>query len=279
MPSAYLLVSHGSRDPRPEIAMQQLARLVRNKLDNSSNQTSAINGVVSQSKYEKLVGIAYLEMSPQPLSEQIQQFAKSAFCDACLEKFRSAEAAAPTFRCGELRQLSQNENHLKIVPLFLLPGVHVMTDIPAEVALAQSALSQDIMIDLQPYLGSHPDLEKLLAKQIATIKAEAWILLTHGSRRPDSEKPVQAIARSLGAVVAYWSVPASLESRVKELVAAGYREIAILPYFLFAGGITDAIAASIEELKLQFSAVNFQLAEPLGASAELAELIWDLTDQ
>jgi sirohydrochlorin cobaltochelatase len=25
--------------------------------------------------------------------------------------------------------------------------------------------------------------------------------------------------------------------------------------------------------------VNFQLAEPLGASAELAELIWDLTDR
>ncbi|MEH2395582.1 MAG: sirohydrochlorin chelatase [Nostoc sp.] len=248
MSSAYLLVSHGSRDPRPEIAMQQLAKLVCNKLPKNYNP----------SNNEYLVGIAALEMSSQPLSEQIQQFAKSAFCDA---------------------KLSENESRLKIVPLFLLPGVHVMTDIPAEVALAQQALGQDMIIELQPYLGSHPDLEKLLAKQIATIKAQAWILLTHGSRRPDSEKPVQAIAGSLGAVVAYWSVPPSLESRVKELVAAGYREIAILPYFLFAGGITDAIAASIEELKLQFSAVNFQLAEPLGASAELAELIWDLTDK
>lgn len=255
MSFAYLLVSHGSRDPRPEIAMQQLANLVCNKLSENHNTLNSAHQV----------GIAALEMNPQPLHEQIQEFAKIAFGDACGGL--------------NLRKLSQNENRLKIVPLFLLPGVHVMTDIPAEVALAQSALGQDIIIDLQPYLGSHPDLEKLLAKQIATIKAQVWILLTHGSRRPDSEKPVQAIARSLGAVVAYWSVPPSLESRVKELVAAGYREIAILPYFLFAGGITDAIAASIEELKLQFSAVNFQLAEPLGASAELAELIWDLTDQ
>ncbi|MEH1970578.1 MULTISPECIES: sirohydrochlorin chelatase [unclassified Nostoc] len=253
MSSAYLLVSHGSRDPRPEVAMQQLAKLVCKKLPENHDNS------------EYLVGIAALEMSPQPLHEQIQQFAKSAFGDACGGQSD--------------RKLSQNENHLKIVPLFLLPGVHVMTDIPAEVALAQQALGQDIIIDLQPYLGSHPDLEKLLAKQIATIEAQAWILLTHGSRRPDSEKPVQAIARSLGAVVAYWSVPPSLESRVKELVAAGYREIAILPYFLFTGGITDAIATSIEELKLQFSAVNFQLAQPLGASAELAELIWDLTDR
>ncbi|MEH1807503.1 sirohydrochlorin chelatase [Nostoc sp.] len=241
MSSAYLLLSHGSRDRRPEIAMQQLARLVCQQLSS-----------------EHLVGIAALEMSPQPLHEQIQQFAKSAFGD-----------------CPQ----SQNENRLKIVPLFLLPGVHVMTDIPAEIALAQQATGQDTIVELQPYLGSHPNLEKLLVKQIAPIKAETWILLAHGSRRPGSQKTVEAMAASLGAVTAYWAGPPSLESRVKELVTAGYREIAILPYFLFAGGITDAIATSIEELKLQFSAVNFQLAEPLGASAELAELIWDLTQR
>ncbi|QLE48014.1 sirohydrochlorin chelatase [Nostoc sp. C057] len=253
MSSAYLLVSHGSRDPRPEVAMQQLAKLVCNKLPNNYNPSSS----------EHLVGIAALEMNPQPLHEQIQKFAKSAFGDAWFG----------------LHQPSQNENSIKIVPLFLLPGVHVMTDIPAEVALAQQAIGQDIMIELQPHLGSHPNLEKLLAKQISTIKAEAWILLAHGSRRPGSKETVEAMAASLSAVAAYWAGPPSLESRVKELVAAGYSEIAILPYFLFAGGITDAIAASIEELKLQFSAVNFQLAQPLGASAELAELIWDLTDR
>jgi sirohydrochlorin ferrochelatase len=253
MSSAYLLVSHGSRDPRPEVAMQQLAKLVCNKLPNNYNPSSS----------EHLVGIAALEMSPQPLHEQIQKFAKTAFGDAWVG----------------LHKPSQNENHLKIVPLFLLPGVHVMTDIPTEVALAQQAIGQDIMIELQPHLGSHPNLEKLLAKQISTIKAEAWILLAHGSRRPGSKETVEAMAASLSAVAAYWAGPPSLESQVKELVAAGYSEIAILPYFLFAGGITDAIAASIEELKLQFSAVNFQLAQPLGASAELAELIWDLTDR
>ncbi|MBW4456230.1 MAG: sirohydrochlorin chelatase [Nostoc indistinguendum CM1-VF10] len=248
MSSTYLLVSHGSRDRRPEIAMQQLAKLIHNKLSENHN---ALNS-------EHLVGIAALEMSPQPLHEQIQEFAKSAF---------------------RYRKPSQNHNRLKIVPLFLLPGVHVMTDIPAEVALAQQAIGQDIMIEVQPYLGSHPNLEKLLAKQTAAIKAEAWILLAHGSRRPGSKETVEAIAASLSAVAAYWAGPPSLESRVTELVAAGYKEIAILPYFLFTGGITDAIAASIEELKLQFSAVNFQLAQPLGASAELAELICDLTDR
>ncbi|WP_392532451.1 sirohydrochlorin chelatase [Nostoc sp. C117] len=248
MSSAYLLVSHGSRDPRPEIAMQQLATLVCQKLHNNLHPANS----------EDVVGIAALEMSSQPLYEQIKQFAESAF---------------------GIEKVSQNNNRLKIVPLFLLPGVHVMTDIPTQVALAQEATGEDIMIELQPYLGSHPDLEKLLAKQISKIEAEAWILLSHGSRRPDSQKSVEAMATSLGAVVAYWSVPASLESRVQELVTGGYREIAILPYFLFTGGITDAIATSLEKLKLQFSAVTFHLAEPLGVSAELADLIVDLTEK
>lgn len=233
MPSALLLVSHGSRDPRPEIAMQQLARLVCQKS-------------------EFMVGVAALELSPQPLHTQISEFAKSA--------------------------LAFGRTRLQILPLFLLPGVHVMTDIPAEIALAQELLGESIIIDLRSHLGTHPLLGKLVAQPLAKIKPEAAILLAHGSRRSGSQQQLADIAASLGAVAAAWSVPPSLESRVQELVAAGYREIAILTYFLFAGGITDAIAKSVEALKLQFPGVTLQLTEPLGASAELAELIWDLID-
>jgi sirohydrochlorin cobaltochelatase len=235
MSSAYLLLSHGSRDPRPEIAMQQLAKLLSQKLANGEN----------------LVGIATLELNIQPLHQQIVEFAETALALGC--------------KC------------LKIVPLFLVPGVHVITDIPAEVALAQKALGQDMIIDLKPYLGNHPDLGKLFTQAIATIKVEAAILLAHGSRRAGSQQPVESLAMNLGAVAAYWSVAPSLESRVKELVAAGHEQIAILPYFLFTGGITDAIARAVEELKLQFPRVTFKLAQPLGVSTELADLILDLT--
>lgn len=237
MPSAYLLVSHGSRDPRPDIAMQELAQLVSQKLPSGEN----------------LVGTATLEVNEQPLHQQIQDFAESA--------------------------LTYGYNCLKIVPLFLLPGVHVMTDIPAEIALAEKALGQDMIIDLKPYLGSHRDLEKLLMPAMANIKVEASILLSHGSRRSGSQQPVENMAASLGAIAAYWSVLPNLESRVKELVARGYRQIAILPYFLFTGGITDAIAKSVEALKLQFPGVTFKLVPPLGASAELADLICDLSKE
>ncbi|WP_414542898.1 sirohydrochlorin chelatase [Nostoc sp. CCY0012] len=234
MTSAYLLVSHGSRDPRPEVAMQQLAGLVSDKLGNTKH----------------LVGIAALELKPEPLHQQIKLFAHNILALGC--------------------------DRLKIIPLFLLPGVHVMTDIPVEIALAQHALGKDIILDLQPHLGIHPGLVTLLAQQMANMKAETTILLAHGSRRPGSLQPIETIAAKLGAVTAYWAVPPSLKSRIQELVDAGKRKIAILPYFLFTGGITDAIAQSVETLKLQFPTVTFQLAAPLGASAELAEIIGDL---
>ncbi|ABA22532.1 Cobalamin (vitamin B12) biosynthesis CbiX protein [Trichormus variabilis ATCC 29413] len=234
MTSAYLLVSHGSRDPRPAIAMQQIAGLMAEKLHLP----------------EKLVGTGYLEVVSEPLHEQIRNFAQI------------------TVACGC--------HHLKIIPLFLFPGVHVMTDIPSEVTQAQQAVGKDMLIELQPYLGSHPGLPIFLQKQIATIKAQAWILLSHGSRRPGSQKPVETMATYIGGVAAYWSVAPSLESRVQELIAIGYKEIAILPYFLFSGGITDAIAQAVEALKLQFPGVSLYLAEPLGVSGELADLIGDL---
>lgn len=249
MASAYLLVSHGSHDPRPEIAMQHLAEQLCNKIQ-SDLLTMTTEVITSQLKCETLVGTAYLELNPEPLHQQIIKFGENALNSGC--------------------------HSLKIQPLFLLPGVHVMEDIPAQVALAEQVIGQDIKIFLQPYLGCHPRLESLLAKELIATKAEAKILLAHGSRRSKGNVPVEAMAAKTGAVAAYLGVSPSLEARVQELVAAGSKSLMIIPYFLFPGGMMDAVSRKQEELKLQFPEVNFQLTEPLGASAELVELIWDL---
>ena len=89
------------------------------------------------------------------------------------------------------------------------------------------------------------------------------------------KRPIEEIAKKLGAFTAYWAVTPNLETRVEKLVSAGYNKIGIVPYFLFAGNITDAISATVDELKIKFSSVNFQLVEPLGARNELANLIID----
>jgi sirohydrochlorin ferrochelatase len=235
--------------------MQHLARLVCNQIESfavKSNEGASLyaSALASPPKCETLVGTASLELAPQPLHEVIRQFA--------------------------LRAGAVGFNRVKILPLFLLPGVHVMEDIPAEVAQAEQTLNKSIQIDLQPHLGSHPGLQSLLANQMADINAAAWVVLSHGSRRPGSQQPVEALAASLGAVAAYWAVAPSLEVRVQELIAAGYKSVGIIPYFLFVGGITDAIARRVEQLKLQSPDISFSMAQPIGASADLANIIWDL---
>lgn len=196
------------------------------------------------------VGAATLELAPLPLHAQICQFSNSAIAVGC--------------------------QHLRVLPLFLLPGVHVMADIPAEVAIAQEALGNSMAIEIRPYLGSHGGLEKLLATQQQEILADAWILLSHGSRRVGGNQPVESMARNLSAMAAYWSVEPTLESRIAELAATGAASIGILPYFLFAGGITEAIAWQVRELQIKFPRVQLLLGKPIEASVELADLIWEL---
>lgn len=265
--SAYLLVAHGSRDSRPQLALQKLAELVEVRLGHDVNRaaikvatTEGFSGDIdgqcitaeSLSQVEPLlVKTATLELAPIPLHEQIYQFAAQV--------------------------LAVGGNRIQVLPLFLLPGVHVMEDIPQEVAVAQRCLGKAVILDQQPHLGSHPRLIHLLVNQEAIAESETKILLSHGTRRPSGNQPVERIAKQLGAVVAYWSMQPTLAEQVKGLANAGYQQIGILPYFLFAGGLTDAIAQTVADLQTQFPQLQLKLGEPIGATPQLAELIVELT--
>lgn len=260
MLSAYLLVTHGSRDPRPQAGVEQLAQLLCQKLrvemlaktrELTETETLTNSSVSVVSVREPLVGTACLELAPLPLHEQIKQFGKYAY--------------------------SAGFKHIQILPLFLLPGVHVMEDIPAEVTKAKQNLDSNLNIEVRPYLGFHPQISELLTSNVSSFPAKDWILLSHGSRRQGANYPIEALANQIGALAAYWSVPPNLEAQVKTLLINGKRRIGILPYFLFSGGITDAIAQSVKQIKQEYPVAKFYLAKPLGASPELAELIWDLT--
>lgn len=197
-----------------------------------------------------IVGTAYLELVARPLHQQIYEF--------CLR----VKAAGVT--C------------VKIVPIFLLQGVHVMEDIPQEVALAEELLKDRITIHLCPHLGSHGHLDRFLKAKISDTATESCILLAHGSRRPGGNRSVEMLAHSLGAALAFWSVPPSLETQVVHLMQAGCQRLTILPYFLFSGGTTDAITRVTEELAERFPKIGFRLLPPLGAIPEIAQFAADL---
>lgn len=246
--STYLLVAHGSRDPRPQIALENLAELL------SQNLADLGYGAVPTFR---AVGTATLELGPAPLHDQICRF-------------------------GE-HTLSLGLTEIQILPVFLLGGVHVTADIPAELEIAKQKFSSHLKINLRSHLGSQKtgltNLVKTQMQEIAfwpNLRPPAWILLSHGSRRPEGNLTVEEIASEVGAQTAYWSIKPTLEERIDSFVRGGQQQIGIVPYFLFNGGITDAIARQVEQLKQQFPAAELHLANPLGASVQLAELIGKL---
>ncbi|NJP12366.1 MAG: sirohydrochlorin chelatase [Leptolyngbyaceae cyanobacterium RU_5_1] len=271
---SYLLVFHGSHDPRSQVAADALTQRVREKLQSpprlrvspspcpsparpSSSRAlaphlAAPDHSVLSSHHQNFVQSAFLECHPLPLHQQIEQFALQ------------IQAAIVTPPC-----------QLIVLPVFLLQGVHVMEDIPAEVALAQQALGHGVKIEVAPHLGSHPELDRLIAKQMASVSVEAWILLAHGSRRSGANQPIAALAEVLGVVPAYWSVSPGLQVRIQEL-SHHFRKIGIVPFFLFNGGTMDAIAQTLTNFSQASPNLTLMLTNPLEASPELADLLVDL---
>ena len=260
--SAYLLVSHGSRDPRPQVALERLAYLVDQKL--VTREISRVNhrAVISPRNLTEgtttllcepestNIRTATLECHPLPLHQQM------------------IEAAYLNQASGFSR--------LKIVPLFLLPGVHVQVDLPAEVAIAQSQLGNSIQLELCPYLGISSQILEILAQKFNSDPSEVRIIFAHGSRRAGGNTVIENLANQLNAIACYWSVAPNLDAIISNLNFDKPQKITILPYFLFSGGITDAIAAQVQQYQQKFLKISFKIGSPLGATPELAQLILDL---
>ena len=251
MTSAYLLVTHGSRDPRPQIALERLSYLVEQQIQQKTQKESyshyrKINHCAVRSPVT-MVQTATLELSQLSLSAQIRKLAP-----------KIANMGIKT---------------LKIIPLFLLAGVHVREDIPREIAIAQQEISDIINLELCPYLGSYKGLVKILSRQFSSYPQDARIIISHGSRRSGGNKSVEAIAAQLDARVAYWSIVPSLQEQVYHLIEQGKTRITIVPYFLFTGGITTLISQQVQQLKDSLPQIQLDLGQPLGATPDLAQLM------
>lgn len=242
--SAYLLVIHGSRDPRYQQATHQLTDLIRQQLlDDWRNRPREEEKTDSK----PFLATASLEFADLPLFQKIVQIAQEA--------------------------LKRGFSRLEIIPLFLLPGVHVTQDIPESVADAAKNLKNTISLEIAPYLGSYATLTTLLSQNITALSADQRILLSHGSRRESANDIIEQIAKKINAIPAYWSVEPDLSQIVTDIAQKEFKNIVIIPYFLFTGGITDAIAQQVQDLQAQFPHLCLRLESPLGATPEFAQLI------
>jgi sirohydrochlorin ferrochelatase len=169
-----------------------------------------------------------------------------------------------------------------ILPIFLLAGNHVCEDIPLAIQAAQETLQshQSTAVSpfvLRPHLGRHPQLKAIIQANMTRYDPDAWILIGHGSRRPEGNISIQQLASQLQAIPAFWAVQPSFSDQVKTLVSQGIRSIGVIPYFLFPGKITDAIAAQAEELSRQYPDLTLRILSPLNPTPQLATALLDLS--
>ncbi|MBE9175549.1 sirohydrochlorin chelatase [Synechocystis salina LEGE 06155] len=170
--------------------------------------------------------------------------------------------------------IPQGVQRIVIMPLFLLMGVHTCEDLPREIAQAQALLGNDISINCLPILGVHPWLPPLLDKCFSQYQSQpgaARILLAHGSKRAGGNLAIATVAEKLGARAAYWKGGISLGTVLGEIKMPG--EVVILPYFLFAGALTDLIRQERAQLQSAHGQLCLKLGEPLGPQPLLAQLI------
>lgn len=255
--SAYLLVFHGSRDLSAQHAAFDLVQKlnVKFKFKHILTQYNCLESnyfastTSNDAAEHPLIEATALELTPISLREKLVTFAQKAYLK------------------GYLR--------VKVLPLFLAPGVHVQEDIPAEITAAIKNINNKLTIELSPHLGKYSGIVALLSREFSEISAETRILIAHGSRLPQVAEYYQNLANHLGAQMAYWSMNPGIEKQIVTQIELGKMKIAIVPYFLFPGKITKAIATQVNQLQQTYPQVKLCLGEPLGATANLAELIFE----
>lgn len=227
---AYMLVVHGSRNSFYRQQLDQLQHLIIEKLNSQG--------------FFAPIATAYLELGNQPLSAKIAHFAQE--------------------------YAKKGYETLKILPLFLLSGTHVLEDIPKEVEISRPL--SPIKLELMFHLGQSQDLITLLKHKYQQQPTTHRILLTHGTKIIQGNKESEEIAQKLKAKTAYWSTFPNLASVIDKLPSSPSDSIAILSYFLFSGKITDNIASQIELLQKETKS-QLKFIPPLGITPEFVEMI------
>ncbi|TAF54722.1 MAG: hypothetical protein EAZ61_05265 [Oscillatoriales cyanobacterium] len=254
--TAYLLVSHGSRDPRPQAAIADLAQRLSQALVCP-------------------VGWAILEFGQESLAVQIQQFAHTQrtvdqiyivplFLSSGVHVCDDIPAQIAIARSGLARET--------IVPEVRLAPFRRVSSTPGLITLPHLGNAIDFSRSVRERMQHYPDID-------------AWVTVAHGSRRMGGNAEVEAIATHLQREIpqphriAYWSRDGQLLEKIEELIALGHRTIGLLPHFLFPGKLTDGINATLQGLAKQFPDAMFVCLNTWGEAQEWTHNLVDWLKQ
>jgi sirohydrochlorin ferrochelatase len=164
-----------------------------------------------------------------------------------------------------------------VVPALLTKAYHGRVDLPGLLSgVATPTILSAVLGPAEPGESAHPLLVRALLRRLSELDTpfDAVALIAAGTTDAGARSTVEGVAREMAArldvecVVGYASasLPTAGEA-VGRLRSAGARRIVAASYFLAAGRLYDAAAASARQAGV------LGVAEPLGTLSELVELV------
>lgn len=172
-----------------------------------------------------------------------------------------------------------------VTPLLLANAYHARVDIPEIIASAQAGCAHADILRADT-LGEDPRLVNLMRQRLDELNVEldhddvGVLVVAVGSTHAEANAGTATLADAMahgtrwaGVRVVYATGPApSVADGIAELRHLGARRIALAPWFIAGGRITDRVAAIA-------AAEGIAMAEPLGAHPLLAETLLDRFDR
>jgi sirohydrochlorin ferrochelatase len=170
-----------------------------------------------------------------------------------------------------------------VAPLLLASAYHARVDIPSIVEQSTAGQRGDVL--QADTLGEDPRLVELLRRRLAEIGIEphhsdAGVVVTAvGSSHPQANAGTATLGATLangtawaGVRTAFATTQPSVSDAIDELRQAGVSRIALAPWFIAPGRITDRIADIA-------TGADIAVAEPLGAHPLVAAAVLDRVER
>lgn len=208
-------------------------------------------------KMEAVIFIGHGNRSPKGSLEFVK-FIKKTLRDIIvpIKEYCFYERAEPTLQEAFENCIKRGATSICVVPVLLLPGKQTTEEIPGELRKMQE-MFPDVQVKWGSPIGADPVMlniikRRLLNKSFGGLREEAVLLVSHGSHDPVANIEFKKIAQIFSSqlnvkVETGFIVTEPLFKDVTDtLLDEGYKNVYMIPYFLFAGSFLQELHAASE---------------------------------
>ncbi|MFD3163347.1 sirohydrochlorin chelatase [Herpetosiphon sp. NSE202] len=195
----------------------------------------------------------------------------------------------PDLAQATARLVEQGATEITVLPYFLIDGYFVQVTLRQQVEQIATHYP-NVAFNLAPAFGEHPALAQLVQKRAD----QAWpalehrqaglLILVHGSPRPASNAPIQAVAERVRQTTPWAAVQVcfmdlnepSIPAALDGLIAQGLEQVVAVPYFIqFGSHVREDLPEIIQAGRERHAHAQIVLAQHLDYDELLIDVLTD----